>query len=532
MSSTRSTEENPGTARGGLRRWIRWPFSLTAIWLMLPLCVLARATLIPTPPHDYWWPIVQGRALEQLGHIPTQNLYLYTLPADAPFMNQPWLAQWSMWKVAESFGHEALVWLNVLLLLIAVAVSLEVATRREHAPKVLGILGAFGSIMFSAGVMVRTRMFACPLWVCVLGVSMLVAEGRLRWRWMLAPALAAGLWANVHGTFLFAVLLVGAVGVGDLLDRVLEARDPRVLWGEHRGRVMRWGLAVGGVALATLLNPHGIDVWIYAFSLSSKMSSGNVTEWESMDLDPAGIFLYVSVFAFVLLGLWQWRKIGWRALVPWLGLSILAATTARGVVWWGLSLTFCFAPLTAMSPVLADEDEEEIPAIASGINLGLVMLLIASIVSLLPGLPGHSLLTTKEGPKTGDDFLHYPGYRTMDRHHPLRIIGELEREGYPGNLFHSQEIGGLLEFMLAKEKPAQVVFADQRFGMTPDQLWIDYFIIVDAEEGWSALLEKYGVETVLIDTEVAGALSAELENSPAWTRVDEELSYLLFKRAR
>ena len=46
------------------------------------------------------------------------------------------------------------------------------------------------------------------------------------------------------------------------------------------------------------------------------------------------------------------------------------------------------------------------------------------------------------------------------------------------------------------------------------------------------MLEKYGVETVLIDTEVAGALSAELENSPAWTRVDEELSYLLFKRAR
>ena len=134
------------------------------------MCVVARVALVPNPPNDYWWPIVQGRAMEQLGHIPASNLFLYTIPADAPFMNQPWLAQRSMWEVVEHLGHGAMVWLHALLISGAVLIALEFATRRKHAPRALGALAGLGVILASSGISIRTRMFAYPLMATSLPV--------------------------------------------------------------------------------------------------------------------------------------------------------------------------------------------------------------------------------------------------------------------------------------------------------------------------------------------------------------------------
>ncbi len=81
----------------GLRDHFAWPLSLDAVWLISPVfLVAAAAVLSPVWPHDYFWPLVQGRACVQLGAIPTENAFLFTLPAEAPFFDQPWLAQLAM----------------------------------------------------------------------------------------------------------------------------------------------------------------------------------------------------------------------------------------------------------------------------------------------------------------------------------------------------------------------------------------------------------------------------------------------------
>lgn len=494
------------------------------------MCVVARVALVPNPPNDYWWPIVQGRALEQLGHIPASNLFLYTIPADTPFMNQPWLAQWSMWQVAQHLGHGAMVWLHALLIAGAVLVALEVATRREHAPRALGALAGLGVILASSGISIRTRMFAYPLMICVLGVSLLVSEQKLRWRWFGLAAAAAALWANVHGSFLLAPLLVGAVGFGETLECLVTERTV------DKGRISRWGGAVLAIVCATLLNPHGVRVWTYAFSLSSKMSrGGGVTEWEPFAFDAVGIFFYISLILSLLLGCWRFKVVGLRALVPMLGLSVLAATSARSAIWWGLSLVVCLAPLSARAPLLgnaSDEERAEVTRTEGGINLGLLGLLVLAFAMLLPGLPGHKLLTQGGDPASSEGFLPYAGYETMNRQHPLRIIGDLSTKGYEGRLFHAQAIGGALEFSLARQAPAQVVFVDQRFGMIPDEIWEDYFAIMAAQQGWGARLEDHGVGVVLLDKEESPALSRALSESSEWEKVDEEFSYELFKRAR
>jgi hypothetical protein len=120
-----------GYMRGrGLRHHFDWPLSLDAVWLAGPLFLVAfAAVLSPVRPFDYFWALVQGRASLQLAAIPSQNLFLFTLPAHTPFFDQPWLAQLTMFGAYCLGGHAANVVLLAACLVLAFALSLDTALR-------------------------------------------------------------------------------------------------------------------------------------------------------------------------------------------------------------------------------------------------------------------------------------------------------------------------------------------------------------------------------------------------------------------
>ena len=237
-----------------------------------------------------------------------------------------------MWHALDGSGVSALCWLNAIFLSAAVAAGMALAMRREHDPKILGAFAAIALVFASGGFSVRTQMFAYPSMVVVLGVSLLVAEGRLRWRWMLLPALCTTWWANVHGAFVLAPLLVGAVATGDLLDTLIKTR--RV----DTTRLSRWTMSVAGVALAACVNPVGFGVYVYAFTLTLKMSGADVSEWTPHELDAAGLLFYTCALVAIVAALIKRDRVGWRSIIPLLGISALAVGGVRNMLWWGLGL--------------------------------------------------------------------------------------------------------------------------------------------------------------------------------------------------
>ncbi|MFB6263754.1 MAG: hypothetical protein ABEL76_09050, partial [Bradymonadaceae bacterium] len=272
---------------------IRWPLPLAAVWVSFPVVgVLLSISFTPIAPYDYWWHLAMGRMTAATGTVPSSNLFLYTLPVDAPFLNQPWLGQLALYEVFRTWGH----WGPYLLRnLIAGGTWIGLAAAavdRSPDPRVAGgvllAVGGLSGIVFG----VRTRMFALPLYVATLAVTVAVADGRwsARWLWSLVPVTAV--WSNLHGSFALAPALVAAIGGSRVVEEAIA--------GELEADLVRtWGGPGAAVALAGMANPHGWRAYEYVVELTffSAIPS-TVSEWQPPD--PYQFFGAASLVLMVL----------------------------------------------------------------------------------------------------------------------------------------------------------------------------------------------------------------------------------------
>jgi hypothetical protein len=501
------------TTRAGLAAYFRPPVSIDAVWLAAaPFVLVVAALLTPIRPFDYFWSLVQGRAIVQLGQIPSQNLFLHTLPPEAPFFDQPWLGQLAMYSAFRLGGHFANVLLLAASLAAAVIITIDTAVRAGARPRNVGVvaLAVVPILAFASGA--RTQMFAYPCFAFVLRQAVL-RDPRPRLRSLLPAALVAALWANLHGSFVLAPLLFVLPALGALL-RSKEARSRRARWG--------WLLReVALIGLATLLNPHGPLVYVYAFTMVFSMrlgSVGEVGEWLAPSpLTIQGAAFYALVLVGVALAVRHRRRARLEALLPCVFFAIAAATSKRLVGWWALSA------IVALAPAQSDAPPEERRLGSSWPNVGLLALFVAAVFACLPGAPLFERAALHS-------HLPYAEARALGVETPWRTVKTLAR-GYPGQLFHTQAVGGLVEWILAADRPRPVAFVDQRFELIPPGLWRDYFAICGAEPGWQGLLARHRIGTLLVDEEDAALLLTQLSESREWRLVGQEYRYRLYVRA-
>jgi hypothetical protein len=78
---------------------------------------------------------------------------------------------------------------------------------------------------------------------------------------------------------------------------------------------------------------------------------------------------------------------------------------------------------------------------------------------------------------------------------PVAAVEFLQSELPPGKLLNSYNWGGYLIWAL----PEYPVFVDGRTDLYSDEVIDEWLGIVQAEEGWQELLEKYGIQVILIE---------------------------------
>ena len=505
---------SPSIAGRGLAAYFRPPLTIDAVWLAAAPFVLVVGVLVtPIRPFDYFWSLVQGRAIVQLGHIPTQNLFLHTMPADAPFFDQPWLAQLTMLAAFRVGGHTANLLLLAGLLFLAMVVTIDTALRAGGMPRFVGIVALAMAPLLTLGAGARTQMFAYPCFALVLRAVVLRPPDRTL-RALLPYAAVVALWSNLHGSFLLAPLLFALGGVAAL------TAEPQREGGRRAS--LRQGLRELGVVLAaTLVNPRGPLLYAYAAELGSAMRAAGhpaVTEWQPPSLHEATGVLFYGLAALGLgCAILRRRRLVLPALLPYLLFAILSFVSLRFLPWWALSSVVAFA---RAGGVASAEPRRRGPAWP---NLALLAVL-ASVAGLsLPGAPIFERTVLR--PR-----LPYAEARALGVETPLRAAEQLA-SGYPGKLFHTQAVGGLVEWTLTGDGPRPVAFVDQRFELTPPSVWQDYFAICEARADWPTLLDRYGIGTLLLDEAEAGRLLAALGRAAGWRLVKREFAYHLYERA-
>src|SRR6185436_13937520 len=190
----------------------------------------------------------------------------------------------------------------------------------------------------------RPQLFAIVLFAAT--VRILVERSRHPRRLWLIPFLAIA-WANVHGSFPLVVVLVALAW----LDEVALLRVPPPP-GHPAPRLRRRLLGSTGIALiaaisalATLVNPFGVDVWGYIANLASDPEiTSQVSEWQPPSpLDPAGFVFYVSLVVVLGVVVFRFRTDDgrpsarfWGPLASVVVFGILGVITGRGLAWWAI----------------------------------------------------------------------------------------------------------------------------------------------------------------------------------------------------
>jgi hypothetical protein len=249
-----------------------------SLWCVL----LAAATYTSTDP-DLWGNVRFGLDILRDGSIPHADLYSFT--SDRSWVNHEWLAEVFIGHAYRAGGDVGLIVLK--LAAIGSMLLLLGSTLREEriysafvrdAAVALAVILTFDQTRY-----VRPQLFSLVAFAVLLRCLAKARRGAQHWLLLLPPLFAA--WANLHGGW-----LVGG-GVLALWTGVLAASGNR--------RHAMWCAAAGAASLAaTLLNPYGVELWIFLRDTVG-LQRADIVEWQPV---------YV---------------LGWQSWVPWVATAVI-----------------------------------------------------------------------------------------------------------------------------------------------------------------------------------------------------------------
>jgi hypothetical protein len=271
-------------------------------------------------------------------------------------------------------------------------------------------------------------------------------------------------WANVHGSFFLAPILLGYAWLDDLA----------------RGRPAR--AAFGLLALctaATFVNPFGPGVWVYAAGIGANPAiSGQATEWQrTTPFTVPGLLFYLSAVAATGLafkGRQVLRPPDWLLLAT---LLVIGVWAVRGLAWWPLVAVFVVAgvpeSLRPTAPAAAAHRTTRLPAIVAGV-LGVL------VIAALPWWRPVDPVTGRVG------IVSYA---------PSGIAAELRRIAPLGTrVLAAQTWTSFLEWAV----PDATYFVDSRFELFPADVWADRETVAAGGPAADAALERRGVDLLVL----------------------------------
>ena len=428
------------------------------LWVLLALGLPALlALLVPMPAVDLAYQVRAGNEILRSGALPAVDTYTFTV-AGTPWTDQQWLAQVLLDVGYRLGGWELLAVLRAVMVALIVGLLVVVAMARGATPRIAAIVSLAAFLVAVPALALRPQL----LGMVVFALLLLLAAHRHRHprAYWLAPVLVA-LWANVHGSFVLAPLLLGYAWLDDVV----------------RGRGWRGSLAVLVVGtIATLANPFGVGVWAYAAGIGTDPTITNqVSEWQrTSPLTVQGLLFFGSAVAGMLVAVRGRAALRWPDWLWLAGLFLIGAWAERGVAWWPLGLVYALAPTLVDAGASAARVPRPIAlnaVVAAAIGL--------AVIAALPWWRPADPLTGRVG------LLSYA---------PSGLAVALRAVARPGDrVVVPQTWGSWCEWAV----PQAGYFVDSRFELFPTAIWADDQTIATGGSAAAATLDRWQVSVLV-----------------------------------
>jgi hypothetical protein len=224
---------------------------------------------------DTWSHVATGEWIIAHGAAPRADPFSFSM-SGAPWTAHEWLSE-VLLALALRLGG----WSGVVLMAGAAAafaaliVGLSAARELRGAPLVATV--ATGLSLVTANLLARPHVLALPL-AAAWSAGLIVARdhGRAPPLWL---ALLMTAWANMHGGFIFGLMLIGPFALEAVTESPVGARFQAA---------RAWATFALVALVAALINPYGVDVLFLPFRLMAVENLSRISEWRPQDFSHIG----------------------------------------------------------------------------------------------------------------------------------------------------------------------------------------------------------------------------------------------------
>jgi len=447
--------------------------------------IITHASAVLRDP-DTFWHIIVGRWIIAHGTVPDHGIFSATM-ANAPWLDQEWLAEVLMAWGYDHFGFGALAVVTALGEAAAIAILLRA---------LLGILppiyAMFGTILAGAlwfpHLLARPYILTVPILV-VWAVALVRArsENRAPSPWF---ALLIVLWANLHGSFMFGIGLAALFAA----EAVLLAPD----W---RGRVRAtrdWGCFCALALGAALITPYGLHGLLFPFHMINMTALTYIGEWQGVNFSQSWSMIFLI---WLLTILFAALSLGWRLpptrIVMLLLLLTMALKHLRYMELLGVVSSLLLAPALALQfdrrVVAVTKTDRLMAELARPANWRGAVISGAILVVITVALRGGNP-------------------QPVDATFPAAAIAKVKANHVEGPVFNSYRFGGCLIFS------GIAPFIDGRaelYGDTFVKRYVDAANLTDNQ--LPGLLNDYGITWTIFPPETPAVIL--LDHLPGWRRL-------------
>jgi hypothetical protein len=320
----------------------------TSGWALVGILgTLFALALQPAVDPDLGWHLGTGRWIVENGRIPFTDPFSWSVPG-RKWIAHEWLTEVVMFGVRSIGG-------DTLLIVLWAALITGAWAMLHRTCRLLGATRSWAAWVTALGAISTVHTWGVRPQMLTLALTTYVGMRLQRWArpsdrhgrapWELIPLVA--LWVNLHGGYIFGIVMVLVFACGTTGERIIPRLGPSdATPPTNRALMSIWALTIGCV-LASLCSPNTIDGLIYPFTyLGDNASTRYVGEWFRPDYSNAQFWPFALLLMLglptVLVGLRR-RSIGLTEVGLVVPFAVLGAQSMRNISQYAV----CAVPVVA-----------------------------------------------------------------------------------------------------------------------------------------------------------------------------------------
>lgn len=478
------------------------------VWLwIVALAVVVGAALnaftTMSADTDLWGHLRFGEAHWESGQLERSDPYSFT--SGEVWINHEWLSELVFYAGYSAGGDCGLLVLKMILGLTTMVLLAGSSLGRGASALVISMVLPLVAFGLMPGFMFRPQIFSFFLFAVTLAlVRVDLPVGR---RAVLALPLVVAVWVNLHGGFLIGCAVIAVVVVSESVVtgvRGLGSSDQRWLW-----------VGAIGAALATLLNPYGIELLRFLFrSLSMARPIG---EWSPLPIFDSS-FPEIKVMLVLASGIGIW--LGWRRELRVAEGAVLLLTIFATLKHQRHAPFFLIAaaPLVAdgLSRLTAGAFGRLERPVGSALPRRIAILGLLLIAFLEVIAAAHTLSATRARIFVDPEL------------YPVQATDFLRKNGATGRLLLPFEWG---EYAIWHLFPSCQVSIDGRFRTVyPESVLVDHYLAAVEPSRWELMMATYQPDLAMIPRSLAVDELAR-RGIQGWTAVHVDPLAVVFVRS-